>query len=341
MPPTESATASIYPEKNTIKSYIAANPLVILFVGFIVGTFGAACIRLALNNGMPPIMISGVRLFSAWLIFLPVVMRRYRAEVQAMSRQDMVLAATAGVMIYINFTSIATAFKHTSLMISHVLFNTAPIWVAALETVLLKAQLPKIVFVGLIFVMIGGGFIAFSSLNETEAENTSPEQTTTITEDADAEDDRNPTFGAAMALISAFGSAAYLIIGRKVRAKTSLVPYVWFVYGGGALAGMLTILFTRTVILGYSLEAYFWLVMVIITIQLITHTIINYAVGHIPATIVSLATQSTTIFTAILAFILFAEVPQKPELIGSVVIVAGVVLAIRGQMKANGRTSNA
>jgi drug/metabolite transporter (DMT)-like permease len=65
--------------------------------------------------------------------------------------------------------------------------------------------------------------------------------------------------------------------------------------------------------------------------QLIGHSSFNYALGYLPATLVSIATQVEPIGSAIAAFVLFNEVPTWAQLAGSLVLLIGVGVAIWGQ----------
>jgi drug/metabolite transporter (DMT)-like permease len=67
-----------------------------------------------------------------------------------------------------------------------------------------------------------------------------------------------------------------------------------------------------------------WLIILTITAQLIAHGAMNYALAYVSATFVSLAAQSTTILSAILAYMTFGELPTMLQVIGSVIVIFGV-----------------
>jgi drug/metabolite transporter (DMT)-like permease len=137
----------------------------------------------------------------------------------------------------------------------------------------------------------------------------------------------DPLLGGALSLIGAITVAVYLIIGRKLRPRLPLVPYIWSVYGIAALLLGAIALVSGMTFTGYSANAYLWLLALGVIPQLIGHSSFNYALAYLPATYISLATQVEPIGSAIFAFILFAEMPQPLQIVGSVVILIGVSIA--------------
>jgi drug/metabolite transporter (DMT)-like permease len=275
-------------------------------------------IRLAQSYGLPSLLIACGRLLLSALILTPLVYQRYRDDLRRIDRGDLLLAAVAGFWISMHFITLVISLEHTSILVAQVLISSSPLWVALMETYFLKARLPRIVWIGLVLTLAGCAVIGLSGLNQQAAMDASAEG-------------GNPTLGVMLGLACAFASAIYMTIGRKVRAKVANVPYLWMVFGFGALTGLATLLFAGTQTTGYPVEGYFWLVMVTLLPQLVGHSGFNYALAFIPATLVSIAAQGITILAAIVAYFVFAEVPTWLEAAGSAVIIIGVSVAILGQ----------
>jgi drug/metabolite transporter (DMT)-like permease len=123
----------------------------------------------------------------------------------------------------------------------------------------------------------------------------------------------------------------YFVLGRSVRAKLSVIPYIWLVYGCGGVVMVLTIATAGLPVLGFSAEAYLWLLCCAVFPQLIGHSSLNYAVGYLPATLVSMITQLEPVGSAILALVLFQEIPLPLQIVGSGLLLFGVMLASIGQ----------
>jgi len=147
----------------------------------------------------------------------------------------------------------------------------------------------------------------------------------------------DPALGAGLALVGAIAIAIYLVVGRKLRARLPLLPYIWLVYGCAALFTILMVLLSRTPIAGYSTSSYFWIVLLALVPQLIGHTSFNYALRYLSATYISIAAQLEPIGSAFVAFLVFGEIPLPLQMVGSAAIIVGVALATLGQSRAGSK----
>jgi drug/metabolite transporter (DMT)-like permease len=123
-----------------------------------------------------------------------------------------------------------------------------------------------------------------------------------------------------------------MLIGRKLRTKLPVIPYIWLVYGIATLVMLLVMLVTSTPVLGFSIEGYLVLLAMGLVPQLIGHSSLNYVLEYFPATFVSMFTQLEPIGSAILAVIFFSEYPPIEQIIGSAIIISGVLIASRGKV---------
>lgn len=293
-----------------------ARAYIVLLMGVAAVSLGAIFIRLAQGEGLPSLVIATGRLSVAALLLTLEVLRRadYRAQVRGLSRGDVGLILVAGFFLAAHFATWITSLEYTTVLISVVLVTTTPIWVALLERVFLRGQLPPAVLVGLAIVLTGGAMIALNG--------------------GDGGPASDPLLGGALALLGAVAVAVYLVVGRKLRATLSLTPYICLVYGTGALALLAGVLLTGAEITGYSAAGYGWVVAVALVPQLIGHSALNYALAYLPATYVSISTQLEPVLSAIAAYFIFAEAPGFWQVAGGAVIMTGVLVASVGQSRA-------
>lgn len=290
-------------------------------------TFAAPVIRATLNAGMPSLAMAGMRLGLAWLLLTPLVLTRYRGHLRALDRRSVLLAVMAGVLMALHFVTLAVSLDYTRIIVTQTLVNTAPLWTAVLETRILRARLPRVVWIGLALALVGSSVIALSGIMAGDGTLIAPPDALGL---ANGRAD-NVALGAGFALVSALGAASYLTTGRRARADVPLIPYIWLLYGTGAVVGWIVIGATRTPVANYDPMAYVWLMAMVLGPQLLGHSGFNYALKHIPATIISLSTQFISVGAPVVAFFIFTEVPTALEVTGSAVIVCGVVIAIIGQ----------
>lgn len=288
---------------------------VVLGVGVLAISLAAIFIRMAHASDVPSLLIAWGRLLIAALILTPLVLRRrdYVAQVQRLSRKDIVLILTSGLFLAMHFSAWVTSLEYTTVLISVVLVTTTPIWVAVMELVFLRAYLARLVLAGLFVGTTGGVLIGLSGGFDPTA-------------DPDAR-----LVGALLALIGALTVSVYLILGRRLRATLALTPYIWMVYGVAALIMAGVVLFTGTPVFGYRAEGYLWVLALALAPQLIGHSSLNYALAYLPAAYVSLSTQLEPVFASLIAAVVFSEIPGPLQVTGGAIVIIGVLLASVGQ----------
>ena len=105
------------------------------------------------------------------------------------------------------------------------------------------------------------------------------------------------------------------------------------VYGIAAVTASAIVIFTATPVTGFSGEGYLWLLATALVPQLIGHSSFNYALEHLSATYIGIATQLEPVGSAIIAFFVFREIPRPLQVAGSTIILVGLILASLGQSK--------
>ena len=291
-------------------------PYLIIVVGIVIGASAPIFMRLSGAEGMPPTAIATLRLTLAALMLSPLALNaQHRAELRALSVRDLALAACAGAMLALHFLTLVTAFGYASVLIVGVLAGSSPLWSGLLEKILLKAQLNRVIWAGLFITLSGGTLIGLSGLGAGATGS-------------------NPPLGSGLALAAAVFAALYFIIGRSVRQRTSSMTYMWLVCVFGGLTGLIITAASGTAIIGYSADAYGWVLRLTLGPQLISQSAFSYALGFLSATYVSVSGQIITVIAASAAFFVFGELPGPAQMLGSAVIIAGVMLASYGQARA-------
>jgi len=329
-----SEIASAIPGPEKARSGRLTNAYFVLTIVVLVDSFSTSFIRAALDQGMTPVAIAGLRLWLAWFILTPIVFRRYRAELRQMNRRDILLMAVVGVAFSAQIILIFVSVANATIMIAQVLFSTIVLWTAALERLFLKTAFTRLVLMGVALAFIGGAIIGVANRHEDNSSTTASDSAT-VTEATTAPSTRNLPLGLLAGLGGSATGALYMVLSRKAREKTALIPYLWGIFGSGAILMLAIMVITRTPVIGYNREAYFWLLVMLIVAQFGIHGGLNYVVRFLSATFVFLAEQATAVTATIAAFFLFGEIPKVLEVVGGAVILAGVLLAIWGQQQSS------
>jgi drug/metabolite transporter (DMT)-like permease len=136
--------------------------------------------------------------------------------------------------------------------------------------------------------------------------------------------------GDALALVAAAAAAAYLAVGRSVRADVPLPTYLSLVHLGAAVLLGLTLVATGGVVTHGPAGAMDWLAVLYLGLVpgLVGHGLLNWAVRHLAVHTVSMALLLEPLGATVLAAIVLSVPVGDAELLGGAVILLGVALGI-------------
>jgi drug/metabolite transporter (DMT)-like permease len=267
------------------------------------------------------LVIAALRLTVASLVLAPLAAMRYQRELRSITRSELSLGLLSGLFLALHFATWITSLEYTSVASSVVLVSTGPLWVTLLAPLLLKENLTKYVVAGLSLALAGGTIIGFSDSCSISASIVCPPFSEFV---------RGKSFyGNFLALAGAWAVAFYLIIGRKLRARLSLVPYIFIVYGMAAVILLGFMAVTGNSPIGYTPGTYLWIVLLALIPQLIGHSTYNWALRYLPAAMVSVTTLGEPLGSAILAYFILSESPTIMTIFGGLLILTGIYLASR------------
>ena len=92
---------------------------------------------------------------------------------------------------------------------------------------------------------------------------------------------------------------------------------------------MAAVIFTGTPLTGFSAGTFWMILLVTLAPQLIGHSSLNWALGHLSATLVAVAVMAEPVGATILAWLLLDEAPPVTSVIGGTLVLSGVFLAFR------------
>jgi drug/metabolite transporter (DMT)-like permease len=287
----------------------------VLLLSVMTGGWASIFGRVAQHEHVPSIYMIAFRAAFGALVLTPIVLTQYREELRRLKRRDILITAFAGVWFALHLTSGFTSLEHTSVLVNNVIGGTSPLWIALLEVGFLKARFNQMTWVGL-FVTLGGGIIiTLSSIGATSLGN-------------------NPVLGIVLALGAATAGAVYAVVGRGSRGRIAFLPYIWLVFTFGAITQAVLMVINRVPVTGYSSTGYLALILLAVVPQLIGHTTYNYVLRHLSATYCGIVGQLGVVMGALLALVFFHEIPDGLQIMGSAVILGGVILVNLGQARA-------
>lgn len=278
-------------------------------------------IRFAQAEGVPSLVIAAIRLTVASLILAPIAWTRHRDELQRLTPHDLLLGVTAGFFLAIHFATWISSLEYTSIASSVVFVSTGPLWVALLSPIFINEELTRVAMIGLALALVGGATIGLSDACVIQNGIRCPEISQILK--------ARSMLGNFLALCGAWAVSGYLLIGCKVRAKISLIPYIFLVYGISAITLTAFTLIARQNLFGYSPATYFWIFLLAAIPQLIGHSTFNWLLKYLSATLVAVTSLAEPIGSAILAYLLLKESPSWGVAAGRGLILIGIFLTAR------------
>ena len=222
---------------------------------------------------------------------------------------DLWVGVASGAALGAHFGFWISSLDYTSVAASVVLVSTQPVFVALMAYVLFGERTTPLSFGGILLSLAGTAVIAGGGSVGSAA-----------------------FFGNALALLGAVTVAAYVLIGRSSRtAGLGVLPYSVVVYSAAALTLLPVALFFEVDLWGYSGETWLWLWTITLGPQILGHTVFNWALGYVEASLVSGVILAEPVVSALLAWLILSERPGVATVLGGAVVLAGLFLLLKGR----------
>ena len=215
----------------------------------------------------------------------------------------------SGVALGAHFGFWISSLDYTSVAASVVLVSTQPVFVAVLASLAFGERTSPLSFAGILVALAGTAVIA-----------------------ADRSVGSAAVFGNALALVGAVTVAVYVLIGRSSRTGgVGVLPYSVVVYAAAAATLLPAAVVFEVRLWGYSGETWFWLAAITLGPQLMGHTVFNWALRYVEASVVSGTVLAEPVASALLAWVVLSERPGLPTLLGGAVVLVGLYLLLKGR----------
>lgn len=275
-------------------------------------SFAAPLFRLA---DAPATTASFWRLAFAVLLLAPFAWRAL-PEWRAFQSRTWFVVGIAGVALAFHFWLWVEALHRTSVASATVLVTLQAVFVALGGHWILGDKLRPMAWAG-VLVALGGAAV--------------------MTLDAPGDGRPESLAGNLLALVAGLGSAAYMLIGRRVRRSTGLLAYVVPVYAVAALVLAVAAALTGDGLVQFATRsgkettvwAFVFFVLLAAVPMLGGHTLSNWAIRYVPAHLVATWILLEPVGAALLAIPLFGEIPGPLLLVGGGMVLAGAVLTLQ------------
>ncbi len=254
----------------------------------------------------PALAIAFWRCFLGSVATAPWVLLRKRSEVLRLTRRELWLVISAGLLLGAHFATWIPSLRFTTVASSTALVATQPVW-AALIARQRGAHIPRPAWVGIAISLVG----------------------VLILTGIDVSVDPRHLIGDVLALIGAILAAAYVTVSESARRTVSTSTLTTGLYATAAVMLLALCLIGQQPLVGYSLQAWALILALTLGAQLLGHTLINKVLATTSATIVSLAILFEMPGATIIAAIALGQFPPVGIIPAVALMFAGIVLVIR------------
>jgi len=298
---------TIIPAKKTSTTNLL--PYLALAAGILALSFSAMFVRWA--NAPGP--ITGLyRVFLSSLLLTPFFLRDYQKQ-RNINRSNFIFPMLAGLFTAGDFALWNTSVHYTTAANATLLGNTAPLWVALGAWLLFRKKLDGRFWLGLGLALAGATLILGTDFL------------------------LHPRLGIGdlMAIGTGMFYGGYFLSTQCSRKYFNPLTHLWLM-GVSASFGLLVInLALGNPIGGYSTQSWLVFFLTAIVSQLIGYFSMTYALGHLPAAVVSPTMIGQPIVTAILAIPLLGEIPTALQVVGGVIALAGIYVVNQAHNRTN------
>lgn len=284
----------VNPSSQKVRSYLA------LGGGVLCLGFSAIFIRWA---GAPGVVASFYRVGSAAITMTLPFYRQVR-RVGGLPLRDVRIALLGGV-----FFAADLAFWATGVMLSGatnptLLANTAPLWVGLGAFILFRERREAKFWGGLILAMTGA--VVVLGLDALRATSLG--------------------MGTLFGLLAGFFYGSFILVTQRARERLDSLSSFWLSTISSSFVLLALVFALRQPLFGYSALTYLNFLGMGLVSQLLGYLAINYALGHLPATLVSATLLGQPVITALLAGTLLGERLNFWQVIGGLAVLLGVYL---------------
>ncbi|HKY05996.1 MAG TPA: EamA family transporter [Blastocatellia bacterium] len=256
------------------------------------------------RQSVPPLVIAFYRMAIATVLLAPFAALLKWREIRALARRDLALLLLGGFSLAIHFGAWITSLKYIPISTSVVLVNSHPLFVVLASHLFLRERPTRVHLSGTALGLAGMLVIGRDGLTGVESH----------------------LAGQALAILGALAVVGYFIIGRKVRARVSLLGYVTPLYGVCALFLFVWALIAGNPLYPYQPSVWGYFLALAIVPTILGHTVFNWAIKHVRPAAISLAFLGEPVVASLLGFIIFGQRPSHATYIGGALILAGIYL---------------
>lgn len=239
------------------------------------------------------------------LFSIPLLLPMVYKHLKYISKKDVIILFFAGIFLAGDVALWNLSFSYTSVANANLLTNLTPFTVIPVSYFLFKEKIPRFYLVGAVITLIGV-FVLLGGKTSSGTTN---------------------YFGDFLAFLASFFYAGFLLISYHLRDRieSSVIMFV------SAFGSAVALFFASSLIEGFQvpqdINQVLPLVGLTLCLQIIGHNLLAHCQGKISINLSSVICLIQPALATIYAFVLFKETLSVLEIVGIIIVMAGVYIA--------------
>lgn len=281
--------------------------------------------------GIPGSASAFYRVLIASLVLLPwrATHKPAGARRQTPTRNAYLMTVAAGVFFALDLAFFNTAVMRSSAATTSLLGSNAPVFVGLGSWLLLRKRPHALFWAGLAASMCGIALMIWAATTAGPA--SAHADLSTLPSLATPAAPRQSVSGDLMAIAAAFCFAGYILAVSKARESMDTLTLNAIAMAASTVALLPICLVIGAPLWDYSRDTWIALLWLGVVSQVGAYLCIAYALGHLPATVVSIGLLAQAPLTAFLAATLLGERLTALQLAGGALVIAGIYIVNRAE----------
>ena len=292
---------------NTLEKH----PMILIAVGIMGISLSSIFVK---YSSAPSVVTAVYRLLWTIVLMTPAVAcsGKRRRQLRQTDSKTVLLCILSGIFLALHFTLWFESLNNTSVASSTTIVCTEVIWVALGWRFFLKGKLTGKACLAIAVTLAGSVLIALS----------------------DSSGEGSHLYGDLLALLAAIAVAVYTLCGRIVRATTSTAVYTYLVYLACAFTLVVMTFGQGLSLAGYGGSGIVVGLLLAVFSTILGHSIFSWCLKFLSPAFVSASKLCEPAAAAVFAAFLFHEIPKPLQILGGLIIIAGVIYYSRLEQQA-------
>jgi len=283
------------------------NPKVSLVIGILCISFSPIFVKFA---GTPALTSAFYRIAIGWVCLAPYCLVKENLKI---NRKDLLIAIAGGIVFASDITVWNISLLKISATVSTLIANLAPLWVGLLTYILFRKKAGKLFWVGTAIAILGMVIlVGYQNIIGLKF-----------------------NIGIVLALTASFLYATYILITSGILKRISTLTFMFYNMLSASIFLLIICGVRQDNLISFSTTEWLCFIGLGVICQVLGWITINHSLRFLESTKVSIALLSQTVLASFWAIVLINEKLEVKEIIGSVVVLAGIAITFLKRNESN------